>query len=117
MSDYEQRSIALPRSNLQSMVEICKSIKGGEGQEEPYRYPPRDSDIAIGRVVVLHGLTSGTGKLLNGHLALVCKQDGDRWGCKVLHASNRNKTVSIKAASNGRNNSRVFISNGSSGIQ
>lgn len=55
------------------------------------------SDIHLGRIVILDGLQSPTGKKINGKYAMVLSskenEDG-RWECKVLH---RDKTVGIKS--------------------
>ena len=55
------------------------------------------SDIHLGRIVLLEGLQSPTGKKINGKYAMVLSskenEDG-RWECKVLH---RDKTVGIKS--------------------
>lgn len=55
-----------------------------------------DDVVSIGRIVVLDGLQSATGKQINGKYAMVLspkENDDGRWECKVLH---RDRTVGIK---------------------
>ena len=63
------------------------------------RHRKREKQICIGRVVVLEGLQSETGKKLNGKYAMVISKEEDsdgRWECKVL---GRDRTVGIKMTS------------------
>ncbi len=75
---------------LLSDFDKLEKIMNGDSDEES------DDVAGIGRIVVLDGLQSATGKQINGKYAMVLspkETDDGRWECKVLH---RDRTVGIK---------------------
>lgn len=90
-----------PLAKMNELISSLSSLSNRMGidpmeMEELQRYPPRDTNIGYGRVVVLDGLKSETGKKLNGQYALVLAStpdDDGRWECRVLH---RSRTIGIK---------------------
>ena len=82
--------------SMQSLTGILGDHNASGSAGDILRHRKREEDICIGRIVVLEGLQSQTGKQLNGKYAMVISQEEDddgRWECKVLH---RDRTVGIK---------------------
>lgn len=86
-SSTESKKELLDRLN--AFEKLMRDVDTGGDEDDT-------TNIGIGRIVVLDGLQSATGKQLNGKYAMVLsttENDDGRWECKVL---NRDRTVGIK---------------------